>query len=1139
MALVSPGISITVNDQSQYVNSNVGSVPLVILATQENKTYNGSTAVGTIKENAGKLLAFTSQRDLVTQMGTPTFQVSSGGTPVNGSELNEYGLLTAYSALGLGNQCFAIRADVDLTHLVGTSVRPIGDPANLDLWLDTVNTEFGLYELDRAARGFSGMTPDIITNKNYVFNDTPPAGDYVLPTPKSSYGNTGDYAIVAISATGTVPGVLRLWYKCSANETVRGSNLANTWVQVGSPEWQKAVPAVVGTSQPTYVSGTTYTLTINTSTVTVTGITTAAGLATAINSAAITGVFAGTKTVGSYTYLTLFATSAATGNGSVVDGKLVLTDGTATPLALAGVPASSASVIYGCPILFYGSYAQAPSGGWFTGDTLPRPSGSIWWKTTSTGGGWNPVIKEYSSTLGTFSSKAVPMYSTTQSATYLLDPIGGGINVDNGQLVASYGVGDYSYNSLRISRKKVSTVATATGGTTGASGSLTQAFVIGDAFTVTSSYPGATLNAFGAPINYTATVTLNTTTADGWVAAFLAAEIPYVTASYNVTTNTITITHLAGGYIGLVDVGSGDALAAAGFGTQVGGSIAGSGYNTATTGGIIIQNWDSVTSLLHVSENAPYTAPDAGTYWYYSNPADIDIMINDGAGWKGYKNVGYDVRGYNLGLTDSSGVIVSATRPVAQTNGTSSLAAGDLWLDSSDLVNYPSLYRYNGTDFIAIDTTDHVTSDGIVFADVRWDTDGESDVISGDFPVIGNNTTTDLLHSNYIDLDAPDYRLYPRGALVFNTRRSGYNVKKFVPNYFNEISYPDVGANSLGYPTSLPTVADAWITESGLDNNGVMKAGSKAQRAIVIEAMKAAVDSNLDVLSSMYNFNLIVAPGYPELISNMITLNDNRGDTAFIIGDTPLTLAPNTIDITNWVNNTDGNGLPSNASAAPYLGLYYPAGRTNDLAGNEVVVPASHAALRTFLYNDQIAYPWFAPAGTHRGLVANLSDIGYINSSNGQFVHNSISQGLRDALYTLNINPICQLPNIGLVVWGQLTRSGTSTARNRINVVRLENYLRTVLNSIANGYLFEPNDIGTRKSISRQIQLSLHDIQAKRGLYDFLVICDTSNNTPATISNNQLYVDIAIEPSRDVEFIYIPIAIYNPGSIKALNTQST
>ena len=72
MALVSPGISISVNDQSQYVNAGVGSVPLVLLATAENKTYNNSLAVGTTKANAGKLLSFTSQRDLVTAMGTPS-----------------------------------------------------------------------------------------------------------------------------------------------------------------------------------------------------------------------------------------------------------------------------------------------------------------------------------------------------------------------------------------------------------------------------------------------------------------------------------------------------------------------------------------------------------------------------------------------------------------------------------------------------------------------------------------------------------------------------------------------------------------------------------------------------------------------------------------------------------------------------------------------------------------------------------------------------------------------------------------------------------------------------------------------------------------------------------------------------------
>jgi len=209
------------------------------------------------------------------------------------------------------------------------------------------------------------------------------------------------------------------------------------------------------------------------------------------------------------------------------------------------------------------------------------------------------------------------------------------------------------------------------------------------------------------------------------------------------------------------------------------------------------------------------------------------------------------------------------------------------------------------------------------------------------------------------------------------------------------------------------------------------------------------------------------------------------------------------------------------------------------LAGNTVAVPASHAALRTYLYNDQVAYQWFAPAGVNRGHVSNLSDIGYVDSVSGAFIHNGINQGLRDALYTLNINPITQLPGTGLVVWGQETRSGDTTARNRVNVVRLENYLRKIFASVSNSYLFEPNDAITRKSIATQIESALNNVMSLRGLYDYLVICDTSNNTSSVIANNQLYVDVAIEPMKDVEFIYIPIAIYNPGTVASLGKSST
>jgi len=102
-----------------------------------------------------------------------------------------------------------------------------------------------------------------------------------------------------------------------------------------------------------------------------------------------------------------------------------------------------------------------------------------------------------------------------------------------------------------------------------------------------------------------------------------------------------------------------------------------------------------------------------------------------------------------------------------------------------------------------------------------------------------------------------------------------------------------------------------------------------------------------------------------------------------------------------------------------------------------------------------------------------------------------------------------------------------------VNVSRLVNFIRTTLTSISNAYLFEPNDKGTRDQIKNAIDSAMNDLVAKRGIYDYLVVCDTSNNTSDRIARNELYVDIAIEPMKDVEFIYIPIRLKNPGDIAA------
>jgi phage tail sheath protein FI len=189
--------------------------------------------------------------------------------------------------------------------------------------------------------------------------------------------------------------------------------------------------------------------------------------------------------------------------------------------------------------------------------------------------------------------------------------------------------------------------------------------------------------------------------------------------------------------------------------------------------------------------------------------------------------------------------------------------------------------------------------------------------------------------------------------------------------------------------------------------------------------------------------------------------------------------------------------------------------------------------LRTIIFNDNVSYQWFAPAGTRRGLVDNASNIGYIEAATGEFTFNGIRQGLRDTLYENRINPITNLPGIGLVVWGQKTRNPTASSLDRINVARLVNYLRTILATVGNGFLFEPNDKITRDQIANIISGAINDLIAKRGVFDYLVVCDETNNTPTRIARNELYVDIAIEPMKDVEFIYIPIRLKNPGDIAA------
>jgi hypothetical protein len=505
-------------------------------------------------------------------------------------------------------------------------------------------------------------------------------------------------------------------------------------------------------------------------------------------------------------------------------------------------------------------------------------------------------------------------------------------------------------------------------------------------------------------------------------------------------------------------------------------------------------------------------------------------MVNKNGRWNGYRNTNYDSAGKpaisGMNITDRNGVIVAAAAPLTQSDGLSTLVPGDLWLDSSDLENYPVLSRFQVIDgvkqWVKIDTSDQVSEDGIVFADARWAPSGSVDAINDPLPAI-----KELTLSDYLDLDAPDASLYPQGTLLFNTRRSGYNVKQFRVNYFNGRTFDSL----------LPDYTNSWVSVSGLRFDGKAYMGRHAQRNLIVAALKQAILTNQEIREEDSATNLLAVPGYPELQSEMIALNNERNNTMYIVGDTPLRLPPDATTIANWANNTAGAPMTNDegfVSRNEYMGIYYPSGITTDLTGSNVVVPASHMMLRTFLRNDQIAYPWFAAAGTRRGTIDNASNLGYIDAASGEFKPMKTRQGLRDVLYENEINPLAFFSGVGIVNYGNKNTRNTQSALDRTNVSRLVAYIRERLSVAVRPFIFEPNDRLTRQQVAGVIESLFIDINSKRGLNDWLVVCDESNNTPERIDRNELWIDIAIEPIKALEFIYIPVRILNTGEIGKL-----
>ena len=1126
MALTSPGVQVTVTDESFYTPAEPGTVPLIVVATAQDKqnAAGTGTAAGTLAANAGKAYKMTSQKDLLDLYGVPFFEKTASSSPVHGSERNEYGLLAAYSLLGVSNAAFIVRANVDLDQLEPQTTAPGANPNDGQWWLDTQTSAWGIQEWNGAAASTTGGQKFTTKVPVAVLTDDDVA-KITSGAPKTSVGQIGDYAVVALSDNEPT-----IWYK-SSGLSVAGVT-AGEWVLVGSQKWAVSHATIKGTTVNTLTPGN---FTINGTTVNITSDLDA--LVTAINGLTITdpeevrGVFA--QNVSGKLYLYTNAANDTLGD-STSSNAIVIGAGTAT-LSQLGL---SVGTFYG-PAIQQTPHTQVPQ--WKDAGTgqINRPSGSVWIKTTEPNQGARLRVSKWNTAQLSWVSYEAPMYATPTAALYYLDRSGGGFNLPVDTLFTQTNSTEQTgYDptpetaTFRLWRRAAqgATVVTSVevkAGTVGSTGAKS--------FTLAESLKAQTTLDTAKTISFTAANTL--VDAERIATAINAANFTNIVASVtnvSATVNKLVITHKLGGDFKVTDTNGV-------FGTLFDPTVTSYVQDTAAGDAVydyIASNWEPLSVDTFVAKSdAPLNEPLDGQLWYDPTFSEVDIMIHNGETWVGYRNTHspyYDANTTRDGYLPS----VAASNPYV--DGVTD--DGDLWISTADLENYPTIYKYNsnltGPDsekWELVDKTDQVTEEGVLFADARYGLTGAS----------GNTAAaiSDLAVSNYLDTDAPDPALYPRGMLLWNLRRSGGNVKRYVNNYIN-ITEDNARYDSTNSPlgntfssgeSQADYATDRWVTASANNEDGSGTFGRKAQRSVIVAALKSVVDTSEEIRDEeRRNFNLIAAPGYPELLSNLVNLNIDRGITAFVVGDTPLRLASDATTLTNWGTNANlvtDNGDDGIVTYDEYAAVWYPNGLTTDLGGTSAVVPASHMMLKTIALSDNVSYPWFAPAGTRRGGITNATSAGYIDATSGEFQVVALNEGQRDTLYDLKVNPIPFFNGIGLVAYGQKTRARNASALDRVNVARLTVYLRSQLNKLARPYLFEPNDKITRDEIKQACESLLLELVGLRALYDFAVVCDETNNTPSRIDRNELWVDIAIEPVKAIEFIYIPLRIKNTGEI--------
>ncbi len=285
----------------------------------------------------------------------------------------------------------------------------------------------------------------------------------------------------------------------------------------------------------------------------------------------------------------------------------------------------------------------------------------------------------------------------------------------------------------------------------------------------------------------------------------------------------------------------------------------------------------------------------------------------------------------------------------------------------------------------------------------------------------------------------------------------------------------------------------------------------------------AAFQSGIDTMASPedVDINLFATPGIDfmnneALITYALDMIEDRGDSLYIIDSPRLTVGTEKGTPEELVDSLETTGIDSN-----YAATYWPWIQIEDnTSGLFTYQPATLMVVKAMAYTDNVAAPWFAPAGLNRGLAGN----GIIRADI------KLTKNDRDTLYQGRVNPIATFIQQGVSIWGQKTLQNRQSALDRINVRRLLLQVRRLIAAASLTLVFEQNDQTLRDQFLAKVEPILLQIQNQRGLTAFKVVMDDSNNTPDTIDRNTLVGKIQLKPTRTAEFLDLTFQVLPTGA---------